>query len=154
MNWDAVAAIAEAVGAIAIVVSLVYVSVQIRHNTDQAARSIKAEELAAFERNIASGNRIRELLILNPDIVELLTRAYASYDNLDELEKTRFGMLLRNVFSEMQGAYVRQLATHHDPQQFEGNKRIVDDVLKNRGVRQWLETFEPDWRPEFRNFVE
>ena len=114
MNWDAVAAIAEAVGAIAIVVSLVYVSVQIRHNTDQAARSIKAEELAAFERNIASGNRIRELLILNPDIVELLTRAYASYDNLDELEKTRFGMLLRNVFSEMQGAYVRQLATHHD----------------------------------------
>ena len=54
----------------------------------------------------------------------------------------------------MQGAYIRQLATHHDPQRFEGNKRIVDDVLKNRGVRRWLETFKPDWRPEFRAFID
>jgi hypothetical protein len=154
MNWDAVGAIAEAIGAIAIVVSLVYVSIQIRHNTEQTTRSIKAEEQAAFERNIASGNRVRELLILNPDILELLYRAYDSYDNLNGLEKVRFGMMLRNIFSEMQGAYIRQLGTLHDPRRLEGTKRVIDDILRNRGVRQWLETFEPDWRPEFKEYID
>jgi hypothetical protein len=33
MDWDALGAIAEAVGAIAIIVSLVYVAAQIRQNT-------------------------------------------------------------------------------------------------------------------------
>ena len=60
MNWDAVGAIAEVIGAIAIFVSLVYLAVQIRQSTQQAARALKANELAAFERNIESGNRIRE----------------------------------------------------------------------------------------------
>ncbi len=107
MNWEAVGAIAEASGAIAIFVSLVYVAAQIRQNTQQFARSVEANQLAAFERNIESGNRIRELLILNPDLTELLLRGFRSYAGLSAAEKMRFGMLMRNIFSEMQGAYVR-----------------------------------------------
>ena len=63
MNWEAVGAIAETIGVIAILVSLVYVAIQIRQNTRQNALNVEATQLAAFERNIESGNRIRELLI-------------------------------------------------------------------------------------------
>lgn len=154
MNWDAVGAIAEAAGAIAIFISLIYVAAQIRQNTKQFARSIEANQLAAFERNIESGNRIRELLILNPDLAELLARGLNSYRNLHAAEKTRFGMLLRNIFSEIQGAYVRQLTVAHDPLEFEGSTRVIDEILVNRGAREWLEVNEPDWRPVFRKFVD
>ena len=51
--------------------SLVYVAVQICQNTQQSSRSVEANQLAAFERNIESGNRMRELLILHPDIAQL-----------------------------------------------------------------------------------
>jgi hypothetical protein len=153
MNWEAVGAIAEAAGAIAIFVSLIYVAAQIRQNTQQFTRSVEANELAAFERNIASGNRIRELLILNPDLTELTLRGFKSYENLGSQDKMRFGMLLRNIFSEMQGAYVRQLFVAHDPTDFEGSARVIDELLANRGAREWLETNQPDWRPEFREFV-
>jgi hypothetical protein len=53
-------------------------------------------------------------------------------------------MLIRNIFSSMQGAYVRHLLVDHDPQEFEGSQRLLDDLLKNHGVQEWLEANEPD----------
>jgi hypothetical protein len=154
MNWEAIGAISEAVGVIAIFVSLIYVAVQIRQSTVQFSRGIEATQLAAFERNIESGNRIRELFILNPELSELMLKGYMSYIDLEKHEKFRFGMLLRNIFSGMQGAYIRQLSVEHDPLEFEGSARIMDEILVNRGAREWLEFNTPDWRPAFKDFVD
>ena len=153
MNWEAVGAISETIGVIAVLVSLIYVAAQIRQNTQQFSRSVAATELAALERNIESGNHIRELLILHPELAELLLRGFRSFEKLDSVEKFRFGMLMRNMFSGLQGGYVRQLSVAHDPMGFEGASRMIDEILGNRGAREWLKVTEPDWRPEFREFV-
>ncbi len=154
MNWEALGAIAEATGAIAVFVSLVYVAAQIRQNTKQFSRSIEANQLAAFERNVESGNRIRELLILHPDLAQLLLRGYKGYKELERSDKFRFGMLLRNILSAIQGGYIRQLTMAHDPLEFEGTARVLDEILLNQGARDWLDDNEPDWRPAFREFVD
>ena len=154
MNWEALGAIAESVGAIAVFVSLVYVAVQIRQNTKQFSRSIEANQLAAFERNVESGNRIRELLILHPDLAQLLLTGFKGYKELKGSEKFRFSMLLRNIFSGMQGGYIRQLSMKHDPLEFEGTARMLDEILLNQGAQDWLDENEPDWRPAFRELVD
>ena len=64
-------AIGELIGAVAVVASLVYLAVQIRQNTRQLSLSMQATELAAFERNVAAGNHVREMFIVNPEITEL-----------------------------------------------------------------------------------
>ena len=154
MNWDAVGAIAESIGALAVVLSLIYVAIQIRQNTQQFSRSVEANQLAAFERNVETGNRIRELLILHPSLAELLLRGFRSYLDLERPDKFRFGMLLRNILSGIQGGYIRQLAVQHDPLDFEGVARVLDEVLVHQGVREWLGENTPDWRPAFRDFVD
>ena len=154
MNWDAVGAIAESIGAIAVVLSLIYVAVQIRQNTQQFSRSVEANQLAAFERNVESGNRIREIMILHPELAELLLSGFKNYKEFSRSEKFRFGLLLRNIFSGIQGGYIRQLSVEHDPTGFEGIGRVLDDVLVNPGVRDWLDETSPDWRPAFRDFVD
>jgi hypothetical protein len=154
MNWAAVGAIAEAIGVIAIFVSLIYVAVQIRQNTQQISRSVDATDLAAFERNIDSGNGIRELLILNRDLAELFLKGLDSFNGLDGLEKFRFGLLLRNMFSSAQGGFIRQLTVRHNPQDSEGIGGIIDGLLVNHGAREWLEKNTLDWRPEFQKFVD
>ena len=154
MNWEAVGAIAEAIGVIAIFVSLVYVATQIRQSTQQFSRGVEATQLAAFERNIESGNRMRELLMLHPDLAELMMKGFVSYKDMDKLEKFRFGLLLRNILSSMQGAYIRQLSVNHDPLEFEGSARVLDEILMNRGAREWLESNRPDWRPAFQTYVD
>ena len=154
MNWEALGAIAEAVGATAVFISLVYVAVQIRQNTKQFSRSVEANQLAAFERNVESGNRIRELLILHPDLAQLLLSGFKGYKELKGPEKFRFGMLLRNIFSGIQGGYIRQLSVEQDPLEFEGTARMLDEILLNPGTRDWLDDNEPDWRPVFRELVD
>ena len=154
MNWEAVGAISEAVGVIAILISLAYLAVQIRQSTQEFSRGIEASQMAAFESNIESGNRIRELLILNPDLIELMSKGYASYTNLDTAAKLRFSLLLRNFFSSMQGAYIRHLSIDNDTRGFEGSARVLDEMLQNPGVREWLMGKRPDWRPEFLELVE
>ena len=150
-DWGA---IGDLVGGVAVIVTLIYLALQVRQNTRQFSRTVEATQLAAFERNVESGNRLRELLLLHPDLIALLLKGYDSYKELDTSEKIRFGMLLRNIFSAMQGGYVRQLSVVHDPGGFEGMARVIDEILVNRGAREWLENNEPDWRPEFREFVD
>ena len=128
MNWEAVGAISEAIGVVAILISLVYLAVQIRQSTRELSRGLEANQLAAFERNIESGNRIRELLILHPDLLELLAEGYVSYTKLDMPAKLRFGMLVRNILSSMQGAYIRHLSLEHDPDEFAGRKSALMTV--------------------------
>ncbi len=154
MNWEALAAISEAAGALAIFVSLIYVAVQIRQNTQQYKRTVETSELAAIERSIESANRARELLFLHPEVSELLLKGFKGQSNLKSVERFRFGMLMRNLFNSIQGAYLRQLVMEHDSRHFEGGKTLLDDFLVNRGVREWLESNTPDWRPEFRTLVE
>ncbi len=147
------AAIAEIISAVAVVASLVYLAMQIRQNTNSLSMSLKATELGAFERNVDSGNRIREILILHPEVAELYGRGLKSYKELAGSEKMRFGLMLSNVFSAYQGAYVRQLTYESDPEQFTGTLRTLDSMIKYRGVREWLSHSNPDWRPEFAAVV-
>jgi len=148
------AALAEIIGAVAVVASLIYLAVQIRQNTHELSMSLRSMELAAFERNVESGIRIRELFILNPEILDLYARGGESYMDLDEGDKLRFDMVVRNVFSALQGAYVRQLTYGNDPTHFSGSERTLDRLVRGRGIRDWLSHNNPDWRPQFAAMVQ
>ena len=147
------AAVAEIVGAIAVVASLVYLAVQIRQNTHGLKMTLKSTELAAFERNVETGNRLRELFIVNDEVAELYVRGLKSSADLSESDKMRFGMILSNVFSALQGAYVRQLTYGNDPENFSGSERMLDSLIRRSSVRDWLARNDPDWRPQFAAMV-
>lgn len=153
MSIEEWAALAEIIGAVAVVASLIYLAVQVRQNTHELSMSVKSTELAAFERNVESGIRIRELFILNPEILELYARGSESYVDLDEGDRVRFDMVVRNVFSALQGAYVRQLTYGNDPTHFSGSERTLDRLVRGQGIRDWLSHNNPDWRPEFATLV-
>ena len=54
----------------------------------------------------------------------------------------------------MQGVCIRHLSVEHDPHNFECSARLLDDILLNRGVREWLDGSDLDWRPEFRELID
>ena len=61
--------------------------------------------------------------------------------------------MLRNIFSSTQGAYIRQISVRHDLVSDEGMNSVVDSILVNPGVQQWLAGNTPDWRPEFQEYI-
>ncbi len=154
INWDALSAVAETLGTLGIFVSLAYVALQIRQNTQQFVRSSEETKLHAFERSVASGNRVRELLLLNPALTQLFMRGSRSLHALDTTDRFRFSLLLRNVFSEFQGAYVRQSTVEHDPERFSGTISVLDELIAGPGVREWLRGCTTDWHPDFTKLVQ
>ena len=149
-DWGA---IGEIVGAIAVVASLIYLAIQIRQNTAQISRGVESERFAAFERNAASGNRWREMLLMNPELAELFARGSKSYENLNPDERFRFGLLIRNTFSDLQVAFMRNIHVGKDDMQMAGFQRIVGHLMDNPGVCQWYKRSNVDWDPEFKNAV-
>ncbi len=94
MSWEAIGAIAEVVGAIAVVVSLLYLAWQIRSSrrTDQI--------FAASATATATDDWLRQI-VSDEVLYELYERGLFNYESLSKTEKGRFSLLvlqfLRNV---------------------------------------------------------
>jgi hypothetical protein len=86
MNWDAVGAISEIVGVVAIIASLIYVAVQIRQNTDIARATIVHETSVSF-------SRFHELLAADAELADIYIRGVRGED-LTEIETCRFISLI------------------------------------------------------------
>jgi len=110
--------------------------------------------MGALEANANSSNHFRELLLTNPDLSELFVRGCESYSALDSAERPRFGLLLRNMFQTSQIGHARYLAFRHDPDGYAGAERYIESLLRRKGLREWLDETETDWRPESRALVQ
>ena len=89
MNWDVVAAIAELVGALGVLLTLGYLAIQIRDNT----RSLEAASL----QSVLDGPRDRYFLPMAQDreMADLFARGLNGLEHLRPDERRRF--LLHDV---------------------------------------------------------
>jgi hypothetical protein len=99
MNWDAVGAVGEILGALGVIVSLAYLALQIR-KSDQTAR---AESLQA----LWDGARDRSFnpQFADPEIGDLFAKGLTDFDSLSKSEKRRFQWLFTEHIFQAQQAY-------------------------------------------------
>ena len=105
MNWDAIGAIAEALGAIGVVATVVYVALQIRQNS----RSIEgATEQSLMDQEM----NLYALLASHPSVFR---RGCDNIDDLDQDENIEFQYLTTAVMTQLYSAFVqyqRKLIPH------------------------------------------
>lgn len=96
MDWDAIGAVGETLGAIGVFVSLLYLVTQIRENT----RSLGAASL----QSVLDGFRDRFLLphASNKETSEIFSKGLTSLDLLDDSEKRQFWHQMVEVYFQMQ----------------------------------------------------
>ncbi|MFT4799432.1 MAG: hypothetical protein ACJAYE_003628 [Candidatus Azotimanducaceae bacterium] len=66
MNWDAVGAVAELVGAAGVIVTLIYLATQVRQNT-------KSISTSSFQATTDALNQVNALIADNSDLAEIFT---------------------------------------------------------------------------------
>lgn len=92
MNWDAVGALAELIGAVAVIATLIYLSIQIRQNT-------RANEIESSQGNLDQGVSWMNNLIQDPSLAELYLAGLQ--DKLDtEEQRLRFHLLMQGLFTQ------------------------------------------------------
>ena len=91
MNWEAVGATGEVVGAVAVLITLVYFAAQIRQNTRQIGDTTKALRLNSRGATQPAFSRWRHL-VSGAETADLYLRGCTDYASLSRPERFRFGV--------------------------------------------------------------
>ncbi len=146
MNWDAIGALGEVLGAIAVIATLLYLAVQTRH-----ARV--AVETASTLGTIEGHSRFRQALMTDPDLADLLAKANSGTD-LTEGEAQRIKMLFLELFL----AGVAGVATQANIKSPRIETEYLVNFLKDNpsGIPHWNEQSDMLYKlvPEFCRAVE
>lgn len=88
MNWDAISAVGQLVGSSAVLVTLIYLAVQIRQNTTAVAT-------ATYESVMTGFNDINVVVASHPTLASVLDRGCRDSDLLSPEEAVQFNFVIR-----------------------------------------------------------
>ncbi len=137
MNWDAVGAIAELLGAIGVIISLVYLAAQIRQNTRQIGEHSRELRIAAIDAIANSFSRFRDPLIRDADLAALWLRGIGDWQGLDEIERVRLGRLLQELFFAHQNTWSRYMEGATTEDAWSDHRHAIAANLRHPGIRDW-----------------
>jgi len=147
VNWEAISAIGQIVGAIAVVISLIYLAREIRSN----ARATRRTEMRS---TLDAVTRFAQQVATHPDLAELRNRGFQDLESLEGTDRARFNSYMHALFRIVEDAYYQRLEGHLDPHRWRGYEAVLRDVNTSRGVQAWwrshLHWFDGE---EFAKFI-
>ena len=146
MSWDVWVAIAEIVGAIAVVITLLYLAHEIRQNSRSVA-------ISALRDTTAQWNQWSEMLAGSPDLAEIVVRGNRSDQSLTESETLRYGAYVQAFFDNVESSH--SLVLQHRIDKDEAVvRRIVARRIAQPGFVAWWEGNTADYDDEFVAWIE
>lgn len=146
MNWDAIGAIGEIIGAVVVVITLLYLATQIR----QTSKSI---EVSALRDTTAQWNQWSELLATTPDLAAIVVRGNKSYRQLSEEDALRYGAYVQSFFDNAESS--RSLNVLHEiDKDLEVTEAIVRRRISVNGFYEWWTENTQDYDDDFVEWVE
>ena len=140
MNWDAVGAVAELVGAAAVVASLIYLAVQIRQNSRQVEEQVRSLRLQAYDSAGADFSAIRLHISGSPQLASVWRRAKLSYSALEPDEQAQANELLHELLWAYQNIISRMEQGTDDAVLGWLADINIPYWMKNPGFREWWRT--------------
>ncbi len=146
INWQAVSAIAEAVAALGVIFSLVYVGVQVR----QATLETRVGVLRAVVNELG---RVHDSLAQHEDLADLTVRGMADYASLTVTERARLSSHLAHMFKLFEQLFVLHRSGAMDLSDWRGYERAIADIAAYPGVWAWCESRSQWMREDFRSYL-
>ena len=91
MNWDAIGAVGELIGAIAVLITLVYLAVQIKAMRDMNKKM-------AIDGTYSKFNEVRQSIFENPELASLFLNGLENPDDLNGRDLFRFMAICETLF--------------------------------------------------------
>ena len=147
LNWEAIGAIGEIVGAVAVVFSLLYLSVQMRHN---------ARETEAANRN-AMAQRTTDILMqitTDKELTLLFQKGMVAIDSLDESELFRFDMVMYAIFESIETTFSQWQRGAVPDEDWAKRAKELGNYMTRPGPRSFWEKSSANFTESFRNIVD
>ena len=133
MNWDAISAVAETVGTIAVLVTLLYLSLQMRIANKQ-------REIESLRHNWDGLSRMCELLGESTEKASIVKRGRESLENLTDAERLVFEFMHIRVLNTIEIWYMQLMETsppgEYRDQQLENIAGVIVYMLNYPGAQE------------------
>ena len=140
MNWEAIGAIGEVVGAIAVIVTLVYLSIQIRSNTI-ATQTASRQDVARDYRQITN-------LHLDIKTATAFREGLWDYPNMPYEKRVLFATVVNNETLFFQGVFAQHETGQLEQETYEAYLLWFSSIILTPGGSAW---WEGTARPIFLN---
>ena len=146
MNWDAIGAVGEIVGAIAVVFSLVYLGVQIRNQNRESRMASVHEILEGFRTEISA--------FRNAELAELLGKGTRNFEALSDTEKIQFVAMIQGPFRLWEEAYCQHREDRLGIAMWNGIQAQLRDFAATPGCQKVWALRRHTYSEEFRTYVD
>jgi hypothetical protein len=147
MDWAAISAIGEIIGALAVVVSLIYVSLQLRAGT-QALQTATRDSVfkSLLEWNYA--------VMGEPRLAWINQAGALDFQALDEEDRARYMQLMYTFLKMFENIFLHHLEGALGKSIWESNLPLVSAYLTQPGARYYWEKRRSSFDPRFNAVIE
>ena len=147
MNWDAIGASAELVGALATVATLAYLALQIRQNT-------KVVQLSTATARAEQRTQQSAFVSQTPEINRIF---WAGLDEPESLSQADY-RYFESIFSTYLNAFVASFDLNREnalsPVEWEGQMAAIRWTITKPGFRRYWATWRSQYAKDFAAFVD
>ena len=129
INWDAIGAVGEIIGAFAVVVSLAYLAIQIKQNSG-ISKSVAIQHWASASALEKSS------IFTDPDFAELIAKGTSSFNDLNPTERLRFRNYVIQTINSFELLYFQWQNNTIDETFFAGKQDSYLSFIQLPGVHQ------------------
>jgi hypothetical protein len=153
MDWSIqeLGAAGEFVGAIGVVITLVYLAYQIRQNTIQLEQSILTARAAAQNASNTALRETRASIFKSAEMAEIFQVGNSNPEDLDDVSRLRYRLTMQNVTDVMLEIYAQTLATGFAPETWNTQGHtLVERILATPGGQWFWGNFGNNYPSDFR----
>lgn len=146
MNWEAIAAVGEVSGAVAVVASVLYLGLQVREaNRESRAASVHALQDSLNQWLTTANSR---------EVATLWLQGLEDYAALDPVDRVRFNAVIQVLFRIAEDGRAQIELGRLPIEIWEAFEATLAAVLGSPGVQVWWKTRERFFTPLFREWVD
>ena len=147
MNWDALGAIGEIIGAVAVILTVGYLAFQIRQNTAM----LRSTATQGASEEVAS---IYHTLCTHPDLAMIFVRGLDTPNELSDTEMARFFSLMMMTTFIMQNLYLQTQDQFMDESVLLSWSRVMKNASATPGFQLFWARRSYIFSPKFREYLE
>lgn len=145
--FERVLQVGELVAAIAVIVSVVFVGVEIRQNSQAQVQATTQVAVSDYVGSL-------ELLASDPAFACLYTRAVQDFESLDAADRLRFSAYYMSTYYQLQEMHRLSEEGAIDADTWSGFHSLLQETTRYPGVRQWFAVRRTWFSERFQAYVD
>ena len=147
MNWDAIGAIGEIIGAVAVFITLIYLALQIRQNT-------RAVNSSALDSTVNTISIARQSIYENDEVARVYMKGLTTPEELDDLERLKFRLLLHNLMLSQSNIFAQTKFSDLPLSEWQAQSNVIKRVIGSPGGSWFWNEFAHEFDLDFKNEID